>query len=393
MPALNPAVESLNALNEERHRGDQELQDAAAARAEGHHGGVCILLKRADRTGTAKEGSRRHAVHEEAHSTTTRTTSRQDDQEDDQVLRRGVHARGGPIPVAGGARVALHVVRAMKVYDGVAKVVRPKKGARRGDGQACSGAGGAARRSRTSSRRSSPRCATAGQPSDEAESPRRSLKDQAQLTTAKRLVRAGKLTSGLADEAVRWKSTVAVPRRPGALTATSSSRRVHRLLWRVQRRLPQEAGRPVGGGARARRSRSATPSRSSRSWASRWSSASGTSGGCRSTTTRRERHPRGARQAMAARHRSTGAGQQVDPQHGAEERRQRSSSSTTRPSCARSKTPSGSARPCFLEDVREEALDPALEPMLQKQCTSRAGASSSVSATRTSTTTTTSSST
>ena len=39
-----------------------------------------------------------------------------------------------------------------------------------------------------------------------AEAESQSLKDQAQLTED-RLVRAEKLTSGLADEAVRWKST------------------------------------------------------------------------------------------------------------------------------------------------------------------------------------------
>mmetsp|Transcript_3151 Transcript_3151/g.13662 ORF Transcript_3151/g.13662 Transcript_3151/m.13662 type:complete len:4229 (-) Transcript_3151:2367-15053(-) len=96
--------------------------------------------------------------------------------------------------------------RAMHVYAGVEKVVRPKRKALAEAEASLAATLAALKEKQQFLKDVQDKVAQLEKDLAKAEAESQSLKDQAQLTED-RLVRAEKLTSGLADEAVRWKST------------------------------------------------------------------------------------------------------------------------------------------------------------------------------------------
>ena len=96
--------------------------------------------------------------------------------------------------------------RAMHVYAGVEKIVRPKRKALAEAEASLAATLAALKEKQQFLKDVQDKVAQLEKDLAVAEAESQSLKDQAQLTED-RLVRAEKLTSGLADEAVRWKST------------------------------------------------------------------------------------------------------------------------------------------------------------------------------------------
>ncbi|KAL3899976.1 MAG: hypothetical protein SGPRY_012546 [Prymnesium sp.] len=94
-------------------------------------------------------------------------------------------------------------VRAMKVYDEVAKIVEPKKQALADATNTLEG-----EKSKLQAVQDELASVIANAACDRTVAEKQRLQEAAD-TTDKRLKRAGKLTSGLADEAVRWAETVA----------------------------------------------------------------------------------------------------------------------------------------------------------------------------------------
>ena len=277
MPALDAAVKSLNALNK---NDIVEMKGSPSRRRWWASPWRLCSLSARRRTGRAQGRFCPHRFHEAPVRVRQGQHLAQDVKRLEKfVNKRGFHSGERPIPVQAAMSLCMWPRHAR--LRGGGEVVRPKRKALAEAAEDALAAtlaaaqGGAA----VSAGRPGQGCATGGDLSQGRGRPQ-SLKDQAQLTED-RLVRAEKLTSGLADEQVRWKS----PPNPSATSALTGwrrlrLRRLHVLLWRVQRRLPRGARGPVDEPVPRAHPVSATTARSRTRWRPRWRCATGTSGAC-----------------------------------------------------------------------------------------------------------------